>query len=141
MKFLVSSSGFCVILALIIQWKWPTSDFDLELIRKKPCICNSEIGNWHIYSLKFSSGIYILKDIKFLYYKDLKLFLLYIKLWKNLTVKFKCSFPILCYLHSTTPFDSFILSITKQDFSCKWPCCFWELLLSNLLCTIFLCFY
>lgn len=102
-------------------------------------ICNSAIGNWHIYSLNFFPRVYILKDTKFLYYKALKLFLLYIKHWKNPAVKFKCNFPTLCYLHSTTPFDSFILSLTKQDFSCKWPYCFWELLLAYLFCTV--CLY
>lgn len=107
--------------------------------KKSKFICNSGIGSWHIYSLKFFPSICILKGTKLLYYKALKLFLLYIKHWKNTAVKFKCSFPILCYVHSTTPFDSFIMSLSKQDFSYKGSCCFWELLLVNLFCTICFC--
>lgn len=53
-------------------------------------------------------------------------------------MKLKCSFPILYYLHSTTPFNSFILSLTTQGFSYRWPCCFWDLLLTNLFHTTFL---
>lgn len=113
MNFLVYSSGFCIMLAVTIQWKWPTSDFDLGLIKKK-FICNFEIGNWHVYSLKFFLGMYILKDTKFLCYKALKLFLLYIKHWINPAVKFKCSFPI--YVTYTPPLllmPSFCLSLNK----------------------------
>lgn len=70
-RFLVHSSGFRSNLAVTIQWKWSTYDFNFELIEKIIILFSIlKYVTDYLYS-EFFPGMYVLKDTKFLYYKPL----------------------------------------------------------------------
>lgn len=135
MKFFVYFFSFFVLLAITIQWKWPTSNFDFGLI-KNNSICNSAIDNRHICSLNFFPEYICWRTPSFCITKLWNYFCCTLNIEKTLQWNLNAA-SLFCVTYSTTPFDSF----SKWDFSCKWPCCFWGLLLVNLFCTVFLCLY